>query len=439
MDNHTRDNWAENCLLAIRNGRSGSVCIESLLKNGAFMLFRNDGGSLNLVYRKGYENSNFRYLFLEENPGLLGPVVDQGFSILPGVDASEPERKVFGFVDSLQSPGYLMVLETSDPSVVNEGSLLRVALLLSESEHQVVRSVRTLDSMESVFSSLPVWLHDTCRKLVQISEPILLISEPGSGADELVRATVKGRGIPEEAAVFFSPERLSPPVQLREIFGDPAGARLGGSGAGIPLVEKSGGAVIVLEPASLELQVQDRLVDYLKDDPGQSWIFISTLDLQSLTEAGKFSRALFLILEEHRTILPPLRARLDRIQEEVIRLLKNFRDRYRRNVELDPGAITLLQDYDWPGNWRELKDILESAFLMNGTGLIQSDDLRIGSWSSPESAGDELNLRKRSAELEKELLLQAYALHGGNQVHMARALGISRGSLQYKMEKYGIT
>ena len=85
--------------------------------------------------------------------------------------------------------------------------------------------------------------------------------------------------------------------------------------------------------------------------------------------------------------------------------------------------------HDWRGNWRELKNTLESAFLMSAGTVIQAADLRLGLWTVPED-WDDLNLRKRSAEVEKNLLLRAYSLHAGNQVQMARALGISRGSLQ---------
>ncbi|MBL8018184.1 MAG: hypothetical protein JNM27_00845 [Leptospirales bacterium] len=155
-----------------------------------------------------------------------------------------------------------------------------------------------------------------------------------------------------------------------------------------------------------------------------------------LVKAGLFSSALADLLGRAKLVLPPLRRIRDKIQPECDRLLDELKTRYSRHIDLGRPARRAIDEYDWPGNWDELRKTLESAFLTCVRGEIAPEDLRLGQWFEPDT--DDLNLRRRSRDLEKQILLKAYALHSGNQVQMARALGISRGSLQYKMAKYGL-
>ena len=224
---------------------------------------------------------------------------------------------------------------------------------------------------------------------------------------------------------------------MREIFGDPAGRRLGGAGSAPSILERPEPAVIIQEAADLSRQVQLRLLALFSSRQAEDkfWIFETSRDLERMVGEGAFEQGLYRILEKGRVILPPLRVCRDFIPNEAERILEDLRRRHFRNVSLGGEAVEALLNYDWPGNWREMRWALESAFFTCSNGEISRDDLRLGAWSRREDF-DDLNLRRRSEELEKSLILRAYALHGGNQVQMARALGISRGSLQYKMDKY---
>jgi DNA-binding NtrC family response regulator len=227
-------------------------------------------------------------------------------------------------------------------------------------------------------------------------------------------------------------------VQLRELFGDPAGARLGGAASAVPILRRENRVVVIQETGDLAPHAQLRILALFSEAAAEKfWIFETSRDLERMSRAEKFLPGLFRRLEAGRLELPPVRAVKGRIEEEAGRLLASFRARYRREMELESGALDAMLRHDWRGNWRELRNTLESAFLMSVSGRIRAEDLRLGLWTAPED-WDDLNLRKRSEEMEKGLLLRAYSLHGGNQVQMARALGISRGSLQYKLEKYGM-
>ena len=225
-------------------------------------------------------------------------------------------------------------------------------------------------------------------------------------------------------------------MQLRELFGDPAGVRLGVKSPGISIVDRKEPVVVIQEAGDLDRLAQLRLLSLFSTrDEKKLWIFETCRDLHQMTASERFLGGLNELLWRNAISLPPLRKCISQLHKEVERLMSNFREKYRREVELNPEAQNALTAYHWPGNWRELKNTLESAFLMVSDNLIREKDLRLGRWALPED-WDDLNLRKHSEALEKMILLRAYSLHSGNQVQMARALGISRGSLQYKMDKH---
>ena len=431
--------WIENFFEYLRElgGRPGGL-LQALARDGAGTLFENRGGAFEVVDKQGYRESGHVYSFLEESPALLAPAVRSGVARFSGVKPHRTGCTVWVVVDRLQSPGYLLVAEV--PSVDDPiGQALRQALIQNVALRDVTpRLVRSTGVAESTPVDLPVWLADLLPDLIGRESPFLILAEPGSGKEELVLALLQKKFGSMQSGVFFHPGRLSQAVQLRELFGDPAGARLGGESPATPITSREEPAIVIQEAGDLDAHVQLRILAlFSSGEHDRFWIFESSRDLERMVHAEKFLRGLYNMLKPGQVVLPPVRARRDRIEEEVERLLESFRARYRRDVRLHADALGAMLRHDWRGNWRELKNTLESAFLMSAGTVIQAADLRLGLWTVPED-WDDLNLRKRSAEVEKNLLLRAYSLHAGNQVQMARALGISRGSLQYKLEKYGL-
>ena len=393
------------------------------------MLFRRQGNSFRVCEKRGYVSAEFEYAFLGE-AGSWQIVFREGYAAVSGASPEFRGRSVWVAVDRLQEPGYMLVAEV-DGDGPEVGPVLRQALVLDI-------ALRKENEISPAVEDLPVWLADLLPDMLGRPSPMLLVAEPGSGKEELVLACLRARYGGEASGVFFHPGRLSQAVQLRELFGDPAGARLGGPGPVIPIVQRQEPVVVIQEAADLAPHAQLRLLAHFSSGQNeQFWIFETSRDLKRMAQAERFLPGLYRMLESNILQLPPVRVSRTRLAEEAHRLMEGFRARYHREVELADNALDAMARYGWPGNWRELKNTLESAFLMASGGRIDAQDLRLGLWTSPED-WDDLNLRKRSREMEKSLLLRAYALHGGNQVHMARALGISRGSLQYKLEKYGM-
>ncbi|MEO8519755.1 MAG: sigma-54 dependent transcriptional regulator [Acidobacteriota bacterium] len=160
-------------------------------------------------------------------------------------------------------------------------------------------------------------------------------------------------------------------------------------------------------------------------------------DLGSAVQEGRFRSDLFYRLNVVGLLMPPLRERPD----DIPLLAELFVDRYGRRpngqrVRLAPETVTALQAYPWPGNVRQLENVIHrGCVLCQGDVIVPEDvalELRPG--SAPASNGD---LRGALAALERDLIARAIREHHGNLAAAGRALGIERNLLYYKLRKYG--
>ncbi|MGC2447108.1 MAG: sigma 54-interacting transcriptional regulator, partial [Candidatus Sulfotelmatobacter sp.] len=158
-------------------------------------------------------------------------------------------------------------------------------------------------------------------------------------------------------------------------------------------------------------------------------------DLPAACSAGQFREDLLFRLNTVEIRIPPLRERREDIPPLGAHFLARYATRYRRPVQrFDPSAIQALLQYSWPGNVRELDHTIERAVLMSRTPEIQAGDLSL---SSPRAQGQ--NLEDLSLEaVEAVLVRKALQRFQGNVSQAAEALGLSRGALYRRMEKYGL-
>jgi sigma-54-dependent transcriptional regulator len=222
-------------------------------------------------------------------------------------------------------------------------------------------------------------------------------------------------------------------VQLREFFGDAVGERLRSSVA-TPVLERSQ-TILIEEVANLAPAMQLRILSALAGAE-RFWVFDTSRNLEAMVAAGQFDPGLGQRIGQNRIVLPPLRQQRDSLRSEAERFLRKLVGRNMRQIQFSQAALDGIASYDWPGNLQEFYETIEAAYFLTRTERIEPEDLHFGLWYRSEE--DALNLRRRTEELERKLILQAHAIHGGNQVHMARALGISRGSLQYRWARLGL-
>jgi transcriptional regulator of aromatic amino acid metabolism len=382
------------------------------LEGFRYTMFHREGGAYRVREQEGYPAGHV-HAFLSEDPDSWAEALRTGHARVRGVAPAGFELWVVA--DPPGEPAELLVVELPESGA---GLLLQ-------------RLVQSTDDR-----SFPGWVKQVLPLVEGVPSPALLVAEAGCKPDLIVQALLDRRLGPSARVEYFAPGRLSLPVQLREMFGDRATARLGGEAAAQPLVERPARAFVIQEAADLHLDVQRRLLDFLSGGAGGLWVFYTSQDLDALADEGVFARGFAEYLRPGRVIVPPLRQLKAWLIPEAERILQLLGTRYRRFVGLGQGARAAMAEYAWPGNWVELEQVIESAYFRSRTEI---DERALALGSVPFTAEpDTLNFRERTAALERRLLLEAYALHSGNQVHMARALGISRGSLQYQMTKYGL-
>ena len=179
-------------------------------------------------------------------------------------------------------------------------------------------------------------------------------------------------------------------------------------------------------------------------------------DLEREVKAGNFREDLFYRLNVIPIRLPPLRERLEDIPLLVEHFLTRFNQRLGKSVRgLAPDALAALRTWSWPGNIRELENLMERAVLLADDAVLGSHDLHGFPGSDSDSAGviasdddddttemEELGLKEyvrvHTAKLERARIQRVLEDEGGNVTHAARKLGISRKSLQTKMKEYGL-
>ncbi len=160
-------------------------------------------------------------------------------------------------------------------------------------------------------------------------------------------------------------------------------------------------------------------------------------DLDAAIQQGRFRSALFYRLNVVTIVMPPLRER----PEDIPLLAELFLSRYGRRasgtqVQLAPGTIAALQAYPWPGNVRQLENVIHRGCVLCQDDLMVPEDvaLELHPGTAPAVNGD---LRGTLAAVERDLIARAIRDHHGNLAAAGRALGIERNLLYYKLRKYG--
>ena len=158
-------------------------------------------------------------------------------------------------------------------------------------------------------------------------------------------------------------------------------------------------------------------------------------DLSAACASGQFREDLLFRLNTVEIHLPALRERREDIPALAAHFLARYSARYRRQVQgFDSAAVQTLMQYPWPGNVRELDHTIERAVLMCRTDEIQPADLALSSQRTQTQGLEDLSLEA----VEAMLVRKALQRYQGNVSQAAEALGLSRGALYRRMEKYGL-
>lgn len=283
------------------------------------------------------------------------------------------------------------------------------------------------------------------RRVAQTPTTVLIRGESGTGKDLLAQLLHLLGPHAAEPSVKIDCASLPPELLESELFGYERGAFTGADHAKPGRLELAGRGTLVLdEVAALGLPLQAKLLRVLEEKRferlgGNTPIVIearlvalTNADLEEAVAARRFREDLFYRLNVLPLRIPPLRERRADIEPLAERFLALLADVHRRPApRLSPAARQMLIAYDFPGNARELRNLLERA-LVNCTGdEIAATDLPGQLGGRGEPLGE-----KTLEQMEKEWIAAALERHRGRKSETAAALGISRKTLLEKRKRY---
>jgi two-component system response regulator AtoC len=306
---------------------------------------------------------------------------------------------------------------------------------------------------------------DSMRRALQVvgkvaphNSPVLLTGASGTGK-ELVARLIHQES-PRRDCPFVPVNCGGIPEQLleSEFFGYVRGAFTGADRDKPGLFEAAHGGTILLDevgelPASLQVKLLRALQEGEVRRVGSTEIkqvdtrIISATnrDLEAAVESGDFREDLYYRLAVVPIHLPQLRSRSEEIPELTMHLMDRHRTRMGIDVEgVEPEAMEVLLQYSWPGNIRELENVLERAMVLTEGPKVTVGDLPESvRRPSPDGPGpgldtDDLSVKRHGARLEKHLIQLALDRTGGNKTQAAELLELSPRALRYKIQEYGI-
>ena len=291
---------------------------------------------------------------------------------------------------------------------------------------------------------------------------VVLSGETGTGKELVARAIHTQSSRAERPYVVLDCASTEPTLMAAAMFGHTAGAFTGATGARSgAFVSASGGTLFIDEVGELPLELQPKLLRVLEtkevqavgsDVPVKVDVRIISATHRSLDEMvaqGRFRQDLYYRLAGLVIEVPALRDRRD----DVLVLARHFLGVVNPALSLGPSAMTALGVHDWPGNVRELKNVLERSAALATGSTLEAADLVFGrsarSAGGPGSSGTVPVLSpspglsgapgaRSLEEVEREAVATALASSGWNKVEASRLLGITRKTLDAKIEKYGL-
>jgi DNA-binding NtrC family response regulator len=291
-------------------------------------------------------------------------------------------------------------------------------------------------------------------KIVNTERPVMIQGETGTGKGVLAEWLHKNGPRADEPLVDVNCAGLSKELLESELFGYEKGAFTGAAGSKKGLVEIAHRGILFLdEVGEMDMMVQPKLLKVLEDsrfrrlgDVRERVVDIQIIAatnrnlLQSVAEM-KFREDLYYRINTFTLRIPPLRERVEDIPVLARALLGTLaKDLARGEQQLSPGAEAALQSYSWPGNIRELRNVLERVALLSDGRVIEADDL--GLTYRPESVVSAVGAtgsRATLAELERQHIARVLSEESGKVTQAALRLGIPRSTLYQKLKTYGIS
>jgi len=293
-------------------------------------------------------------------------------------------------------------------------------------------------------------VEELANKISRAGSPVLIQGETGSGKGVLARWIHANSRRSTQPFLDLNCAGLSCDLLETELFGHEKGAFTGAMQNKVGLLEVAHkGSVFLDEIGDIDLAVQSKLLKVLEEkrfrrlgDVRERLVDIRLIaathrDIATMARDGEFRSDFYFRISTIPLMIPALRDRL----EDIPVLARYFVDQLvddlsAGEIELSEGAIRSLQSYAWPGNIRELRNVLERAILLRDGQQLTERDLHFDTRTVPEPGAT------RSArtldEIERQHIEETLLTEGGRVQSAANRLGIPRSSLYQKIKRYGI-
>ena len=385
----------------------------------------------------------------------------EGLAVLENISALAPATKVIVVTgnqdrsNALKAIGmgaYDFFQKPFDPEVLamQVGRAFHVHGL--ETENRLYQQNRGQSPLDGLITGDPSMLKvcRTVEKVAPSAATVLILGESGTGKEVLARAlhTLSPRAARRFVAINCAaiPENLLE----SELFGYEKGAFTGAAKQTMGKIETAHeGTLFLDEIGDLPLPLQAKLLRFLQERVierlgGRTEIAVDVRvvcathqDLRTMIQEGRFREDLYYRLSEIVIDIPPLRARPGDANLLAHAFLERLARAEKRSIKgFAPDALYALEAHAWPGNVREMENLLRRAVIMSDGPLISAQDLGLDANAVQDSLP--LNLRQVREEAERRAIVRALARTQNNIAQTSELLGVSRPTLYDLMNRYGL-
>lgn len=358
--------------------------------------------------------------------------------------------------------------------VINARDITEIFLLREEllnAKNRELQHYQTILSTTNTEREKVVAVSEKIKKVFSLAErvgrfdtTVLILGESGAGKEEVARQIHNSSMRKDHALVTINCGAIPENLLESELFGYEKGAFTGASHSGkIGLLEAAdGGTVFLDEIGEIPLSFQVKLLRVLETKQvtrvggvkakgiDVRFIAATNRDLSKMVQDGSFREDFYYRLNVVSITVPPLRQRREDILPLSLFFMNMFNRKYNQNKIMSPEVITRMEEYDWKGNVRELRNVVENMVIMSSNEQLQISDvpwiIRQCQGKSEEPAATEpevaeegaTNLNKAVEDLETQLLLRAKKECASTR-EMARFLSVDQSTIVRKLRKYGLS
>ena len=330
-----------------------------------------------------------------------------------------------------------------------QGRTLTLQHRLLQEELQELQGKKVFESMIGKSSQMQK-VFDTIKRVADSKASVLITGESGVGKELISNAIHNLSSRKDKPMIRVHCAALTETLLESELFGHEKGAFSGAVARKRGRFELANGGTIFLdEIGEINQNVQIKLLRVLQDKKfervgGEETIEVdvrvvaaTNKNLLEEIKKGNFREDLYYRLNVVNIEVPPLRERKEDIPLLVAEFIKTFAKENSKQIEgLDNKTRSILYNYDWPGNIRQLKNCIESAVVMCQGNVITVDDLPPGIVSTNENESIKIPIGIPMEEAEKIIITENLAYFNGNKSKTADVLQIGRKTLHRKLEEF---